>query len=52
MGGVFDVDATPDELLRDHHLAYPDMDASPTFFPPPRKKKVPKFRHPSSDVPT
>ena len=30
MGDVYDGDATADELLRDHYLAYPDMDASPT----------------------
>ena len=30
MGDVYDREATPEQLLRDHYLAYPDMDASPT----------------------
>jgi len=30
MGEVFNNEASPEELLRDHYLAYPDMDASPT----------------------
>ena len=30
MGDVFDREATPEQLLRDHYVAYPDMDASPT----------------------
>lgn len=30
MGEVFDSEATAEQLLQDHYLAYPDMDASPT----------------------
>ncbi len=30
MGDVFESEATPEQLLEDHYLAYPDMDASPT----------------------
>ena len=30
MGDVYKADADADELIRDHYLAYPDMDASPT----------------------
>ena len=30
MGEVFDTKATAEQLLQDHYLAYPDMDASPT----------------------
>ena len=30
MGDVFQSDATAEQLLHDHYLAYPDMDASPT----------------------
>jgi N-sulfoglucosamine sulfohydrolase len=30
MGEVFDAKATVEQLLQDHNLAYPDMDASPT----------------------
>ena len=30
MGDVYQSDATAEQLLRDHYLAYPDMDASPT----------------------
>lgn len=30
MGEVFDREATAEQLLQDHYLAYPDMDASPT----------------------
>ena len=30
MGEVFNNEASPEELLQDHYLAYPDMDASPT----------------------
>ncbi|WP_197441462.1 sulfatase family protein [Thalassoglobus neptunius] len=30
MGDVYDSDATSEQLLQNHYLAYPDMDASPT----------------------
>jgi N-sulfoglucosamine sulfohydrolase len=30
MGVVYDPDASPEDLLQNHYLAYPDMDASPT----------------------
>ena len=30
MGDVYDPEASADALLKDHYLAYPDMDASPT----------------------
>lgn len=30
MGDVFESEATPEQLLQDHYVAYPDMDASPT----------------------
>lgn len=30
MGDIFESEATPEQLLEDHNLAYPDMDASPT----------------------
>ena len=30
MGDVYNNEATTEQLLRDHYLAYPDMDASPT----------------------
>lgn len=30
MGEVFQSEATAEQLLQDHYLAYPDMDASPT----------------------
>ena len=30
MGDVYKIEATAEQLLQDHYLAYPDMDASPT----------------------
>lgn len=30
MGDVYDPDASSEDLLENHYLAYPDMDASPT----------------------
>lgn len=40
MGDVYNSEATADQLLQDHYLAYPDMDASPT--------KVLLMTHPES----
>jgi uncharacterized sulfatase len=44
MGVVYDPDAKADELLRNHYLAYPDMDASPTkVFLMMNRKQYPEY---------
>jgi uncharacterized sulfatase len=44
MGNVYQSDATADQLLQDHYLAYPDMDASPTkVFLMINRERYPKY---------